>query len=68
MKDEILKRFFEIIPDAEAPCAGCTKTVTTTNFIIRDGKVFHSIDCADKATAIMQKPQPKTQRYKGWDI
>lgn len=61
-------KYFAIIPDATAPCAGCTKQATKDGFVIRENQVFHSEQCADIATASLHKPQPKGHRVDGWDI
>lgn len=60
MDERLLRRFFEIIPDAQTGCAadGCSKLAAKENFVIRQGLVFHSEKCADITCAVLVKPQP----------
>jgi hypothetical protein len=52
-------KFFEIIPDATAPCAGCSKQATKDGFVIQENQVFHSEGCASIKLARLVKSQPK---------
>lgn len=66
-------KFFAIIPDATAPCAGCSKQATKDGFVIREKQVFHSEECASLKLARLVKSQPKGYQAtapdgKIWDV
>jgi hypothetical protein len=64
--------FFEylktIIPQAEIRCVGCEKLLAFSDAIARGKDFYCSEECADKALAILVKPQPKGMQIEGWDV
>lgn len=73
MTEADIIKFFAIIPDATAPCAGCTKQATKDGFVIQENQVFHSGECARLKLARLVKPQPKGHQAiahdgKIWDV
>lgn len=68
VSQDLLDYLISLMPDALIDCDGCTRQVKAGEAIKREGKYFHSEQCADVECAVLIKPQPKTQQCDGWDI
>lgn len=58
MNDEFFNYLVYLMPYAPVDCAGCTRQVAIAQAIVREGKFFHSEQCAEIALAPIIKPQP----------
>ena len=65
---DLLEYMIAKMPDALIDCDGCTRKVKASEAIKREGKYFHSEQCADVACALLVKPQEKGTTYQHWDI
>ena len=64
----LLDYMIALMPNALVDCDGCTRKVKASEAIKREGKYFHSGQCADVALALLHKPQEKGTVYEGWVI
>jgi uncharacterized pyridoxamine 5'-phosphate oxidase family protein len=68
MDSELIEYMREIVPGATAECAGCPAVREVGVMVVRDGKLYHSQECADRSCAVVRKVQPKGVKLDGWDI
>jgi hypothetical protein len=68
MTDDLIEYLSQLMPTAPADCAGCGLEREASTMTIREGRAYCSEDCADRALALLRKPQPKGVRLNGWDI
>jgi hypothetical protein len=72
MEQCLLNYLTSLMPDALINCDGCTRQVKASEAIKREGKHFHSEQCADIACARFVKHQPArvegVNHCDGWDI
>lgn len=66
--DELIEYVASIVPGAKVECAGCPVERLVSQCVVRNEKFYHSEECADRANAVVKKPQPKGVRLNGWDI
>lgn len=57
MNAELLNYLAELMPAAPVDCAGCTRQVSASKAIVKEGKFFHSAECAEIHLAPIVKPK-----------
>lgn len=66
--NDLTEYLASIIPDADIECAGCPAKGRVGAMVARDGKFYHSEECADRSCALYRKPQPERVDCNGWSI
>ena len=67
-QDELIEYLAEIVPGAEVECAGCPATRRVGEMVSREGKFYHSVECADRSCAVMRKDRGNVVVYDNWKI
>lgn len=68
MSQDLLNYLISLMPNAIIDCDGCTRQIKASEAIKREGKHFHSEECADIACARLVKPQEKGFTFQNWDV
>lgn len=68
MHDDLIAYLAEIVPEAPRVCAGCPVVRKAGEMVRRDGLLYCDEECADRATAVLRKPQPKGVKLDGYNI
>lgn len=58
----------EIIPGAQQECAGCPLTRKVGDMVTRDGKLYHSQECADRSCAKLDRNRGDVVIVDNWKI
>jgi hypothetical protein len=68
MTDDLLEYLAEIVPQARVICAGCPVAREAGQMVRQGDLLYCSDECADRALAVLVKPQPKGVKLDGFDI
>lgn len=66
--NDLVEYFAQIMPQARVECAGCGVEREISKAVTRGDLIYCSESCADRACAVMIKPQPKGVKLDGIDI
>jgi hypothetical protein len=65
---ELIEYLMSIVPNAVVECAECERELEASQAVRRADQFYCSDNCADKANAILLRPQPKSVKAGCFDI
>jgi hypothetical protein len=68
MDTELIEYLGEIVPGALLECAGCPAEREAAVMIKREGKLYHSQECADRSCAVLDRNRGDVVVCDNWKV
>jgi len=68
MDADLIEYLAEIVPGATLECAGCPAVREVGVMIEREGKLYHSQECADRSCAVLDRNRGSVVIVDNWKV